>query len=410
MDWNRCWHTSARIWHCGNQRRTYDSWLSARRYWNSIKCQLHWRMCDRSHFRAKNVNLIQWTWLAAARSGTHHVRRHNFHHIQMEIIYFICCDKSVCTCTFARECHGYGEASGCRRRDSSSKFKWIFHCVIHETAIGKKLTHTHRHTNTYLQQFEFNALPLEWWATGAFHRRPIHVCWRRRRRFRHVYVFGFPATMHRVVFIRCNQFLWQAIVGPKGFALKIQRVLEYPPRQQLYIELKDRLRRKTNFTLNMRWYSRLIPEPEGFYVDQYDGGNGVKRYRKRHAADCRCCSGQMFLLLIFGNNSFCRFLAATVFRPGGARRAFPCFDEPHLRAPFHVSLFRDRFHIGLSNSIVYATEDLGFYMGVGLVSAILKKRFPSKASPTKKRIAEQMEIGTTHRVSFQATIEWKLSR
>lgn len=68
---------------------------------------------------------------------------------------------------------------------------------------------------------------------------------------------------------------------------------------------------------------------------------------------------------------FFRFLAATVFRPGGARRAFPCFDEPHLRAPFHVSLFRDRFHIGLSNSIVYATEDLGFYMGVGLVSTYI---------------------------------------
>lgn len=69
----------------------------------------------------------------------------------------------------------------------------------------------------------------------------------------------------------------KAIVGPKGFALKIQKVLEFPPRQQLYIELKDRLRKKTNFTLNLRWYSRLIPEPEGFYVDQYDGGNGVKR-------------------------------------------------------------------------------------------------------------------------------------
>lgn len=182
----------------------------------------------------------------------------------------------------------------------------------------------------------------------------------------------------------CNQFLWQAIVGPKGFALKIHRVLEYPPRQQLYIELKDRLRRKTNFTLNMRWHSRLIPEPEGFYVDQYDGGNGVKRWAADFAfftvqsdrsfnlcfAQCerhdvgRC--GKFF----FSNfrNKFSRFLAATVFRPGGARRAFPCFDEPHLRAPFHVSLFRDRFHIGLSNSIVYATEDLGFYMGVGLVS------------------------------------------
>lgn len=64
-------------------------------------------------------------------------------------------------------------------------------------------------------------------------------------------------------------------------------------------------------------------------------------------------------------------MAATVFRPGGARRAFPCFDEPHLRAPFRISVFRDRFHIGLSNSIVHATDDVGFYMGTGLVSGTL---------------------------------------
>lgn len=61
-------------------------------------------------------------------------------------------------------------------------------------------------------------------------------------------------------------------------------------------------------------------------------------------------------------------LAATVLGPGTARKAFPCFDEPHLRAPFKISLFRDRFHIGLSNSIVHATDDVGFYMGTGLVS------------------------------------------
>lgn len=73
----------------------------------------------------------------------------------------------------------------------------------------------------------------------------------------------------------------KAIVGPKGFALKIVKVLEYPPRQQLYIELKDKLRKKTNFTLNLRWYSRLEAEPEGFYVDQYETMSGVKRYIKR---------------------------------------------------------------------------------------------------------------------------------
>lgn len=69
----------------------------------------------------------------------------------------------------------------------------------------------------------------------------------------------------------------QAIFGPKGFVQKIVRVLEYTERQQLYIELKDRLRRKSNYTLSMRWYARLETEPEGFYVDQYDGIDGRKR-------------------------------------------------------------------------------------------------------------------------------------
>lgn len=85
-----------------------------------------------------------------------------------------------------------------------------------------------------------------------------------------------------------------------------------------------------------------------------------------------------------------RFLAATVFRPGGARQAFPCFDEPHLRAPFRISVFRDRFHIGLSNSIVHATDDVGFYMGTGLVSGTsISSHTPSnlKKIKIKKRIA-----------------------
>lgn len=71
---------------------------------------------------------------------------------------------------------------------------------------------------------------------------------------------------------------------------------------------------------------------------------------------------------------FRRILAATVLKPGSARKAFPCFDEPHLRASFRISLFRDRFHIGLSNSIVQDTDDVGFYMGTGLVSDLRRPR------------------------------------
>lgn len=63
-----------------------------------------------------------------------------------------------------------------------------------------------------------------------------------------------------------------------------------------------------------------------------------------------------------------RFLATTHFEPTYARSAFPCFDEPHLKARFRMSIFRDRFHIALFNTPIANTEDAGFYMGTGLVS------------------------------------------
>ncbi|XP_055384625.1 endoplasmic reticulum aminopeptidase 2 isoform X2 [Condylostylus longicornis] len=130
----------------------------------------------------------------------------------------------------------------------------------------------------------------------------------------------------------------RALVTTKGYSIKIIKILEFPPRQQLYIEFKEKLKKKSNYTLNLRWYSKLNPEPEGFYVDEYLSSNGLQR-----------------------------LLAATVLKPNGARRAFPCFDESHVRAPFKISIFRDRFHIGLSNSIVHGTDDVGFYMGTGLL-------------------------------------------
>lgn len=65
--------------------------------------------------------------------------------------------------------------------------------------------------------------------------------------------------------------------GNKSYALKIVKVLEYPPRQQLYIEIKEKLKKKLNYTLNLRWYSKLNPEPEGFYVDQYESSNGIEK-------------------------------------------------------------------------------------------------------------------------------------
>lgn len=72
------------------------------------------------------------------------------------------------------------------------------------------------------------------------------------------------------------------MVGPKGYSLKILRILEYPPRQQLYIELRDKLRKKTNFTLSIRWHAKMSTEPDGFFVDVFESEPDVKQY----CSDC----------------------------------------------------------------------------------------------------------------------------
>lgn len=52
-----------------------------------------------------------------------------------------------------------------------------------------------------------------------------------------------------------------------------------------------------------------------------------------------------------------RVLAATYFEPTAARMAFPCFDEPLLKATFSIKIQRERRHIALSNMPKIQTVD-----------------------------------------------------
>ncbi|XP_076457361.1 aminopeptidase N-like [Babylonia areolata] len=51
-----------------------------------------------------------------------------------------------------------------------------------------------------------------------------------------------------------------------------------------------------------------------------------------------------------------RYLAATIFLPTYARMAFPCFDEPALKAEFTLSLIRKRDFVAMSNMPLASTR------------------------------------------------------
>ena len=55
---------------------------------------------------------------------------------------------------------------------------------------------------------------------------------------------------------------------------------------------------------------------------------------------------------------FSRYLATTHFEPTYARAAFPCFDEPDLKAVFQMKMIRDDTHFSLFNMPLQETRDI----------------------------------------------------
>ena len=53
---------------------------------------------------------------------------------------------------------------------------------------------------------------------------------------------------------------------------------------------------------------------------------------------------------------FIRYIATTHFEPTDARNAFPCFDEPNMKAKFSIVITRERRHVALANMPLQRTD------------------------------------------------------
>nr|XP_046263496.1 aminopeptidase Ey-like isoform X2 [Scatophagus argus] len=95
------------------------------------------------------------------------------------------------------------------------------------------------------------------------------------------------------------------------------------PTQYLVVQLTSPLQADSMYELSTDFVGELADDLGGFYRSEYME-DGVKKV-----------------------------LATTQMQPTDARKAFPCFDEPAMKAIFHITLIHSRDTVALSNGMNY---------------------------------------------------------
>ncbi|XP_054168713.1 endoplasmic reticulum aminopeptidase 1-like [Oppia nitens] len=123
------------------------------------------------------------------------------------------------------------------------------------------------------------------------------------------------------------------------------RRLECTQHEQLFIGFDGLLVPNRNYSLRLTFERQLEEQLEGFYVSSYvDTRTGVRKY-----------------------------LLTTHFEPTSARSAFPCFDEPALKASFSMKLVHERDFEAFFNS---ERVDRVPYNKEGLIMSVFEPTVP----------------------------------
>lgn len=123
----------------------------------------------------------------------------------------------------------------------------------------------------------------------------------------------------------------------------IQETQKDLSRQFFIIKFKDIQPADYQYKIHIKYTGRLQDNMEGFYKSSYTIANKTR---------LDICFQTGFLRVCFHlrRPSFCRWIAATQFQPTDARKAFPCFDEPALKAKFTLSIARPGDMSSISNT------------------------------------------------------------
>nr|XP_027218923.1 aminopeptidase N-like [Penaeus vannamei] len=133
-------------------------------------------------------------------------------------------------------------------------------------------------------------------------------------------------TLHIADIITHNDTVTVAASGDSGPSIRIKRH-QYDHDRQFYIaQLDQQLEKNKKYVLSMEFLGYLNDQLRGFYRSTYKDEDGSDK-----------------------------MLAVTQFQATDARRAFPCFDEPEMKATFEVSLAREENMSSISNMPIKET-------------------------------------------------------
>jgi len=122
-------------------------------------------------------------------------------------------------------------------------------------------------------------------------------------------------------------------------------------KETISVGLVNELEPGKKYKISMKFVAILNDDLQGFYRASYME-NGTKKYIKYLSQQVN-----IFLVpLIFGLSI--RWLAISDFEAPNARRAFPCFDEPNMKAQFSITLGRKNSMRSASNMDILSVNPM----------------------------------------------------
>eukprot|EP00794_Sanderia_malayensis_P016583 gene16583-18269_t len=118
----------------------------------------------------------------------------------------------------------------------------------------------------------------------------------------------------------------KAIIKKDGTELKVNNTMEYK-KNEYYVFVMTSPATPGQYSMHFDFSAELNKNLKGLYKSTYKRKSGKEIT-----------------------------IAATQFQPTDARRAFPCFDEPALKATFNISLIHDPNYIAISNMPIISSK------------------------------------------------------